>query len=150
MIRNNLINKVLEVLPTVHENESALKFIQRVRKEMHRLSFKKKKNTSFFNLTLTWSHRKGASSPAARGELVECPWPWWIASSSGLTGDSTCLSSFRRLSLWMNPRTLSTDSRIPQMLPLIPSGASIIPPETRWKASAWWGTSTQGQKHNLD
>lgn len=53
MIRNNLINKVLEVLHTVPDNESALKFIQRVRKKMHRLSFKKKKNTSFFNLTLT-------------------------------------------------------------------------------------------------
>lgn len=149
MIRNHHINRVLEVLHTIHYNESALKFIWWVRKKMHRLSFKKK-NTSFFNLTLTWSHLKGASSPAARGELVECPWPWWIASSSGLTGDSTCLRPFRRLSLWMNPRTLSTDSRVPQMLPLIPSGASIIPPETRCKASAWWGTSTQGQKRNLD
>lgn len=88
-------------------------------------------NTSFFNLTLTWSHRNGASSPAARGEPLLCP--WWIASSSGLTGDSICLSPLKRSSVWINLRTLSTDSRVPQMLPLIPSGARMIPPETRWR-----------------
>lgn len=104
--------------------------------------------TSFFNLTLTWSHRKGASSPAARGELLLCP--WWIASSSGLTGDSICLSPFRRSSVWMNSRTLATDSLVPHMLPLIPSGARIIPPETRWTGSARWGTvnlDAEGQKN---
>lgn len=88
------------------------------------------KYTSFFNLTLTWSHLKGASSPAAKGELLVCP--WWRASSSGLTGDSTCRRTLRRSSVWINASTFSTESLVPHMLPFIPSGASIMPPETRW------------------
>ena len=74
------------------------------KKEGHHC-FASKENTSFFNFTLMWSHRKGASSPAAREELLECP--WCIASCSGLTGDSICLNPFRRSSVWINPRTLS-------------------------------------------
>jgi len=90
--------------------------------------------TSFFTFTRTWSHRKGASSPAPRGEWLVCP--WWMASSSGLTGDSTNLRPLRRSSAWINSSTFSTASRVPQMLPFIPSGARIMPPETRWRESA--------------
>lgn len=92
------------------------------------------KLTSFFNLTRTWSHRNGASSPAPTGEWLVCP--WCMASSSGVTGDWIILNPFKRPSSWIKFKILSTATGVPHILPLIPSGARIMPPETRWEESA--------------